>query len=176
MTPTTRLFAAAIVLPLALAAPPAAAQHGEVVRDAYTFLGSALDVDVATEAPGRIRFIRGGRSRVEVSGRALDGFATAALATRRLTLTSLGADRVDFIVVVPEHVRVSVRFAGSSRTEQFGSLSRSATFTWDPTETRPAFETIRSGSAPSTPRAAPDPQLDPPVRATSGVETVRGTR
>jgi hypothetical protein len=153
MKPIQRLvLAAAAALPLAFAAftLPAQAQRGEFLRDVYGFQGSALDVEVDTEAPGRIRLIRGARSRIEVSGRAPNGFAAAALGgrgVRRLMLTALGAERVDFIVVVPEDVRVRVNWPGATRSELFGSLAESATFAWETPVARPAFETIRPGES-----------------------------
>ena len=144
-------LALAILLALVCLQPPreAVAQQSEVMRDVYGFHGSSLDVDVATESPGRIRLVRGGHSRIEVSGLALNGFASAALGgrgVRRLTLTSLGADRVDFIVVVPEDVRVRVHWPGARRSELFGTLSEAATYQWDTPAGRPSIEIIRPGS------------------------------
>lgn len=144
--PTPLILAAA----LAAVEPPTAAraQQREVMRDVYGFHGSSLDVQVEVESPGQVRFIRGTRSRIEVSGRATNGFASAALGghgVRRLTLTALGADRVDFIVVVPEDVRVRVSWPGASRSELFGTMAETATFAWDSPVGRPGFETIGPG-------------------------------
>ena len=146
----------------AAAATPAAAQE-DVMRDVYGFFGSALDVEVATEGAGQIRLIRGRRSRIEVAGRAPNGFTSAALGgrgVRRLTLTALGGERADFVVVVPEDVRVRVLWPGTRRSEQFGTLSQSATFAWEPVEQRPMIETIGGADGattrldlPSVPRA-----------------------
>ena len=133
----------------AASAAPARAQQ-DVMRDAYGFHGSSLEVDVATEAAGRIQLIRGQRSRIEVAGRAPNGFTSASLGghgVRRLTLTSLGADRVDFVVVVPEDVRVRVRWPGSARSELFGTLSDAVTYAWSSTSGRPAFESLRPDAA-----------------------------
>lgn len=140
-----------VLVPLATAAlvlPPATPAQGQedVMRDVYGFFGSSLEVDVAADAPGRIRLIRGRQSRIEVAGRAPNGFTSAALGgrgVRRLTLTALGPDQVDFIVAVPEDVRVRVRWQGSTRSELFGSLASTATYTWETPDARPAFETIR---------------------------------
>lgn len=132
---------------LVLAAPLALAGQQDVMRDVYGFYGSSLDVEVATESPGRIRLIRGQRSRIEVAGRAPDGFTSAALGgvgVRRLTLTALASGRVDFVVSVPEDVRVRIRWEGSNRSELFGALSRTATYDWEPVVERPRFETLRS--------------------------------
>lgn len=146
----------AAVLLLAANAQPARAQQ-DVMRDVYGFYGSSLDVEVATESPGRIRLIRGQRSRVEVAGRAPDGFTSAALGghgVRRLTLTALASGPVDFVVSVPEDVRVRVVWEGSNRSEMFGTLTRSATYSWDTFVERPAFETVRPGESPTRPAAS----------------------
>lgn len=164
------LLAVLVAAPLTLLAPaePALAQE-DVMRDVYGFFGSSLDVDVAAEAPGRIRFIRGRRSRIEVAGRAPNGFTSAALGghgVRRLTLTALGSDQVDFVVVVPEDVRVRVRWEGSNRSELFGTLDETATYAWQANLDRPAFETFRPGSresggaeAPARRAAIPTPRI-----------------
>lgn len=149
----TRLGAAMLLV--AAAALPALAQQ-DVMRDSYGFFGSALDVEVATESPGRIRLIRGQRSRVEVAGRAPDGFTSASLGgrgVRRLTLTALATGPVDFVVSVPEDVRVRVRWEGSGRSELFGTLTETATYAWNGSVERPAFETLRT-APPSAPRPA----------------------
>jgi hypothetical protein len=142
-------LATLVVAPLALAAStsPALAQQ-DVMRDVYGFFGSSLEVDVAAEAPGRIRLIRGRRSRIEVAGRSPDGFTSAALGgrgVRRLTLTALGSEPVDFVVVVPEDVRVRVNWQGSARSELFGALAQTATYAWPSPDVRPAFETLGPG-------------------------------
>jgi len=140
------------VTALILATPSTGAAQEDVMRDVYGFYGSALDVEVATEASGTIRLMRGRRSRIEVAGRAPDGFTSAALGgrgVRRLTLTALGARRADFVVVVPEDVRVRVLWPGTNRSELFGTLSETAMYDWEPTVERPAIETIR----PLPPRA-----------------------
>lgn len=139
-----------LILGLALAAPARA--QDDVMRDVYRFQGSALEVDVSTDLPGRLRMVRGQRSRIEVSGRAPDGFTSAALGgtgVRRLALTSMGGERVDFVVVVPEDVRVRVNWLGSNRSELFGPLSDHAVYDWDSPIGRPAFETIRPEGTPA---------------------------
>ena len=141
----TSLIAAAALL---IAATPARARaQQDVMRDVYGFFGSSLDVEVATESPGRIRLIRGQRSRIEVAGRAPDGFTSASLGgrgVRRLTLTALASGPVDFVVSVPEDVRVRVRWEGTNRSELFGTLTETATYSWNTTFERPAFESLRS--------------------------------
>jgi len=150
---------------LASAAHPAGAQQ-DVMRDVYRFQGSALDVEVATESPGRIRLMRGQRSRVEVAGRAPDGFTSAALGgvgVRRLTLTALASGPVDFVVSVPEDVRVRIHWEGSNRSELFGPLTRSATYAWDTLAARPAIETIGPADARRVPAGSSAPDVTPRV-------------
>jgi len=123
------------------------------MRDVYGFYGSSLDVEVAADGAGQIRFLRGQRSRIEVAGRSPNGFTTAALGgrgARRLTLTALGGERADFVVVVPEDVRVRILWPGTRRSEQFGTLSRTATFAWDAIVHHPMIESVRPGSATGT--------------------------
>jgi hypothetical protein len=132
-----------------LSGAQAASAQQDVMRDVYRFQGSALEVSVATETAGRIQLIRGQRSRVEVAGRAPDGFTSAALGgagIRRLTLSALASGPVDFIVSVPEDVRVRVVWQGSNRSELFGPLAHSATFSWDRLVERPSIETFGSSA------------------------------
>ena len=156
-TQVRRILVAAATLATIHAAPAAAQQ--DVMRDAFGFHGSALDVLIESEAPGRVRIMRGQRSRIEVAGRAPNGFTSAALGghgVRRLTLTALGGDRVDFIVVVPEDVRVRVHRPGADGSDLFGALSRTATYAWEEPQVRPAFETLR----PTAPLATTPNALD----------------
>lgn len=99
-------FAIAAVLPAY-----AHAQH-DVTRRSYTFLEDRLVVAVHAEAPGELQVLRGQRGRVEVAARSRDGFAGFGLGgdyTRQLSLTAVGSDAVHYLVVVPEHVAVSVQ-------------------------------------------------------------------
>ena len=139
-----RLLSAVATATLLLPANASAQQ--DVMRDVFGFHGSALDVLVEAEAPGRVRIVRGQPSRIEVAGRAANGLTSAALGghgVRRLTLTALGGDRVDFIVVVPEDVRVRLYRPGADGSELFGALSETATYVWEPAQVRPAIETLR---------------------------------
>lgn len=140
--------AAAATLPAA----PADAQQ-DVMRDVFGFHGSSLDVLIESDAPGRVRIVRGQRSRIDVAGRAAHGLTSAALGghgVRRLTLTALGGERADFVVAVPEDVRVRVYTPGSDGSELFGALSHTATYAWEPERIRPAFETLRSSDQASS--------------------------
>ena len=145
MNTSATLRAIAGTAALVLAVPCALGAQQDVMRDVYGFYGSSLDVEVATENAGRIRLIRGQRSRIEVAGRAPDGFTSAALGgggVRRLTLTALASGPVDFVVSVPEDVRVRVHWEGHNRSELFGTLTRTATYAWESAAPRPAFETL----------------------------------
>lgn len=151
-----RVGIATAVTVATFSAAPLAAQQ-DVMRDAFGFHGSALDVLIESEAPGRVRIMRGQRSRIEVAGRAANGLTSAALGghgVRRLTLSALGGDQVDFIVVVPEDVRVRLYRPGADGSDLFGALSQTATFAWEPPQARPTIETLRPASPFSTtPRA-----------------------
>ncbi|MGH7449661.1 MAG: hypothetical protein ACRELT_18955 [Longimicrobiales bacterium] len=98
-------------LVLAALLPGAAAAQRDVTRRAYTFLEDRLVVAVHADAPGELQVIRGQRGRIEVAARSRDGFAGFGLGgdiTRQLLLTALGSEAVQYLVVVPEHVSVSV--------------------------------------------------------------------
>lgn len=103
-----------ILTAIALAAllPAAASAQRDVTRRAYTFLEDRLVVAVHAEAPGELQVVRGQRGRVEVAARSRYGFAGFGLGgdyTRQLSLTAVGSDEVQYLVVVPEHVYVSVQ-------------------------------------------------------------------
>lgn len=96
---------------LAVTLPSAADAQRDVTRRSYTFLEDRLVIEVLAEAPGELQVVRGQRGRVEVAARSSDGFAGFGLGgdyTRHLRLTAVGSDAVQYLVVVPEHVAVSV--------------------------------------------------------------------
>jgi hypothetical protein len=108
---TSFLCLLAVLQPL-----PAAAQEFDVARRAYTFLDSHLDIAVIAEAAGTLQVVRGERGRVEVAARSVNGFPGFALGgapSRQLRLTAPGAQAVDYLVIVPEHVTVRVILPGS---------------------------------------------------------------
>jgi hypothetical protein len=120
---------------LALPGAAHAQQQGlsETTREAYTFLGTRLVIDVLTEAPGTLRLLRGDGGEVRVTARAKDGFAGMSMSPgdrEHLSLTSLGAQRVEFLVVVPSYARVDVRMPKHDLAESFGTLQKIATFKW----------------------------------------------
>ena len=103
----------AIGLSLALAtavAAPAAAQS-DVARRSFTFFGSDLTIVILDHTAGQLRLVRGSAGRVEVAARAPGGFSGFGLSSAdgRLRLASTGAYSVDYIVFVPDNVRVQVQ-------------------------------------------------------------------
>jgi len=124
----------ASLFPLALAvglAAPASAQS-DVTRQSYTFLGQDLIVEVHDRVAGSLKLLRGSPGRVEVVARASGGFATATqggTSRDRIRLGSVGAYRVEYLVVAPENIRVQVRLPSQDLEPTPGT--ESATFTWD---------------------------------------------
>jgi hypothetical protein len=109
----------------------AAAQEADVVRRTYTFLDDRIMIAVEAEAPGVLRVIRGEGGRLEVAGRAHGGFVGFGLAgepTQQLRLDAVGGDRVEYLVVVPERVRVTVRLPKGGG--ELGSTQTSALYRW----------------------------------------------
>jgi hypothetical protein len=106
----------------------------EVMRQAFTFIGTDLTVDVHAEGPGTIRLTRGAPGTIQVAARAEDGFATSGLARKprhHLNLTVAGDARVDYVVVVPAGVRVRVRLPDRHVAEVFGTLQDAASYSWE---------------------------------------------
>lgn len=128
------------VLALAAVLPGAAEAQHDVTRRAFTFLEDRLVVAVHAEAPGELQVVRGQRGRVEVAARSRDGFAGFGLSgdfTRRLRLTAVGSDAVQYLVVVPEHVAVTVELprGGSAHVPDRDGI---ATYRWgDDSRDRP---------------------------------------
>lgn len=158
---------AMVAAALTLSNASLAAQEREVVREVYyNFFDSNLAIRVDTEAEGQLRLIRGRRNRVEVAGRAADGIASFGFdntGRRELALTALGSASVDFVVVVPEDVRVHVLLPGLSRSQLFGSMRESATYAWHAAGADRA--SIRTYTPPAEPQetARPD-ELDDAYR------------
>lgn len=117
-----------------LAAGPAVvrAQEFDVSRRSYSFLDERLLVLVETEVPGTLRVVRGGRGQVEVAGRAREGFVGFGLGgepTRQLRLTSVGGENVEYLVVVPERVRLTVQLPDRTGSD-VAPRQQSAVFRW----------------------------------------------
>ncbi|HEX2167700.1 MAG TPA: hypothetical protein VHG09_10755 [Longimicrobiales bacterium] len=123
---------------LAILLPGAASAQHDVTRRAYTFLEDRLVVAVHAEAPGELQVVRGQRGRVEVAARSRDGFAGFGLGgdyTRQLSLTAVGSEAVQYLVVVPEHVAVSVQLPRGG-TAQVPTRDGVATYRWGDSDAR----------------------------------------
>lgn len=150
-------------LPLAvlvLDALPASAQP-DVIRQRMTYLGSYLTIDVQADVPGQLRLTRGEFGRIDVAARASGGFPAIGLAQSagdRLSLTALGGESAEYLVVVPPDVYVRVLLPDRPVAETFGSLRRSATYAWDvePVPEDPALAATGGGpDVPAVPVALP---------------------
>ena len=163
-------FARAAVLCALFAATPLAAQQ-DVARQSYLFLGRSLTIDVVSPIAGELHVVRGGGSRLEIAGRAIDGFVVSGLAERagdRLRLVAVGSDRVEYVVVVPENVRVRVNLPGRHLSESLGGRQPVATYEWgaesapvarrDETDSEGLHRLYLTGSAPAE-LALPDTRL-----------------
>jgi hypothetical protein len=107
-------------------------QESDVSRRSYTFLDDRLVVHVLGGAPGELQLVRGERGRIEVAARSRDGFPGFGLGgniTRELRLTAVGAELVRFLVVVPEHVRVTVQLPDGS-SASVPSRMGAASYRW----------------------------------------------
>lgn len=132
-------------------AAPVTAQN-DVARRSFTFFNNDLVIEVLDRSAGELRLIRGGNGRVDVAARALGGFAgfgLGGIVRDRLRLASLGAYRVEYLVQVPDNIRVQVQLPNGNLEPTPGGSE--ATFRWD---ALPA-DTASRGDAPPTPAAAP---------------------
>ncbi len=105
-----RICASALVL--ACLTIPAAGQEWTVLRNAHTFIGRLLTIDVDVDAPGTLLVARGDAGRIVVVTRARRGIGESGLTGRAddlLTLTAIGTDSVEFLVFVPVDVRTTVQ-------------------------------------------------------------------
>jgi hypothetical protein len=129
-------------------AAPAAAQN-DVARRSFTFFNNDLIIEVLDRSAGELRVIRGGNGRVDVAARALGGFAgfgLGGIVRDRLRLSSMGAYRVEYLVQVPDNIRVQVQMPNQDLTPAVGGSE--ATFRWE------ALPEDTSGGNP--PRPSPD--------------------
>lgn len=104
------------------------AQH-----DRLTFIGTSLQIDVLADVPGNLQVIRGQPGQISVTASATQGVAGFGLAgpnSDRLQLTAVDADRVSYVVVVPEGISVKVRLPDRHLTETMGTLQRSVSYSW----------------------------------------------
>jgi hypothetical protein len=131
---------------LAAAALPVAAQR-DISQRWYTFLERNLTIEVVSENTGTLRILRGQPGLLEVTGQSQQGFAGFALGGRQedeLRLTAVGGQSADYLVVVPEDVRIRVRLPDRKHVE-VPSARPGATYSWG-----------RDG-APDTPDRSPAP-------------------
>lgn len=128
-----RWFGLTITLLLVGLVGPLDAQQWQVAREQFAFGGRQLTVHVEADAEGTLQVIRGPHGIVRVSGRSADGMTAAGLTGRRdLTLTAAGAGPVDYVITVPERVRVSVHLPDRHEIEAMGGHHRTRTFNWGP--------------------------------------------
>lgn len=129
-----RRIAWKMVALLVLTSGTASSQEYDVTRRSYTFLGDRLVVQVESEVPGTLRVIRGEGGRVDVAGRAREGFVGFGLGgelTQQLRLSAVGGIEVEYLIVVPEDVRLTVQLP-DRRGSDLGPRQRSAVFHWGP--------------------------------------------
>lgn len=123
-----RIVALALALPL-----PAAAQESGVARQRFAFLENRLTIQVLVQTPGSLRVLRGELGQIDVAARAPDGFPGFGLAGSdgtELLLTAVGAERAEYVVVVPKQVRVVIRLPDRPVAEVFGTTDKLATYSW----------------------------------------------
>jgi hypothetical protein len=116
----------------------AANAQDRVTSRSFQFFDTRLTIDVVAEAGGVLRVMRGKHSSVEVSGRAVNGVAGFSIGGREdneLRLTAVGGDHADYLVIVPEDVRVRVRLPDRKHIE-IASSRPAATYTWTATPTK----------------------------------------
>lgn len=134
----TRISHAFLIVAAALMLPALAAAQDrgdDTVRRVFTFLGNRLSIHIDAEVPGTLRLIRGEVGRIEVTGsvpRGVPGFGLSGRGRDELRMTVVGGERADYIVVVPEAVRVEVRLPDRPVAEVLGAHQDAAAFRWGP--------------------------------------------
>jgi hypothetical protein len=116
----------------ATASAQPAAPAPELVQRSFVYLGHDLRVTILGEAAGTIRVMRGEAGRLDLNGRVVGGLVTTGLedgSPSELTLASGGASRVDWVLVVPRDVRLSLRLRGQPAAT-LGTLAPAATWNW----------------------------------------------
>ena len=121
----------ALVLAAAIA-QSANAQEWSLSRRAFTFHDHNLTINVISDGSGTLQILRGEAGRVEVAARAplgIPGFAMGGREGDELRLSAAGAEQVDYLVVVPEDIRVRVRLPHRKNGE-VASTRPSANYSW----------------------------------------------
>lgn len=101
-------------------------------RRTYTFFGDHLPVEVFGTPGGQLLVMRGGRGRLEVAARARRSVLSAAPPREPgapLRLGAAGAGWTEWVVVVPEHVHVTVRVPGRDAAVP-ASTAAAAVYEW----------------------------------------------
>lgn len=115
--------------------PPASTyEHPGIQHGSFTLVGNSLTIVVGADVPGSLQVLRGRGGWVEVSARAdggLAGFSISERGSGRLHLTGVGAERLTYMVRVPERARISVRLPGRDLPETMRTLETSARFDWE---------------------------------------------
>ncbi len=120
-----------VFLLVAGSAAPAAAQN-DVSRRTFQFFNDNLVIEVLDHTAGVLRVVRGGPGQIDVAARAaggFTGFGLAGVVKDRLRLSSLGNTDVEYLVIVPENVRVQVA-TPDTHDLQATPGSAEATFRW----------------------------------------------
>jgi hypothetical protein len=127
-----KTIAAGALIWLAATIAPLSGQEWEVARRTFSFQERNLTIDVIADGSGNLQIVRGEVGHIEVAARAPRGFSGFALGGRQrdeLRLTAMGASQVDYLVVVPEEIRVRVRLP-DRRSVEVASTRPAATYNW----------------------------------------------
>jgi hypothetical protein len=120
-------IAAAVLLTLA-----AEASAQDFTRRQFAFFERQLAIEVSPASAGALHVVRGRAGQLEIRSRSTGGFAAYGLGglTRdRLRLTPVGAERAEYLVVVPEHVRVRISFP--DRIVDVPAYEAATSYAWD---------------------------------------------
>jgi hypothetical protein len=104
-----------------------------VRQERLTFIGTTLEIEVLAESPGTLRLIQGRAGEIDVSARAVAGIAGFGLSggdRGKLQLTAVGAERVEYLVVIPEGAQVRIRLPGNPVAQTLGTLQKTAVYNW----------------------------------------------
>ncbi|HUH13778.1 MAG TPA: hypothetical protein VMK65_11735 [Longimicrobiales bacterium] len=154
----------AVAAVLLLGATPALAQEWGVVRQSYLYADTRLVVNVRADVPGEIQLVRGSRGWLDVAARADRGIAGMALGGHRreeLVLTSMGAERVLYLVTVPENTRVDIRLPGTRFGQAFWPPHDMARYTWGQESRTGRAGAAAAAAVPDPARVAPEPVVAP---------------
>lgn len=129
----TLAMAAALVLPAAARAqqPAPASAEPSSTGGTFVYLDDHLTIHVDTDVPGRIQLLHGRDGLVTVTASSTGGTPAYAMSGQnRLTLTSLGGERAQFVVTVPRDARVTVELPDRTGAEVFGTTAETVRYDW----------------------------------------------